>query len=52
MAFSDFITIAEVLEKFRITYTVKDFVEINENSCPPSKHFLEEYEFWTQHIDI
>jgi len=52
MAFSDFITIAEVLEKFRITYTVKDLVEINENSCPPSQHFLEEFEFWTQHIDI
>lgn len=52
MAFSDFKTISEVLEKFRITYTVKDFVEIDENSCPPSEQFLEEFEFCTQHIDI
>ena len=52
MAFSDFKTISEVLEKFRITYTVKDFVEIDENSCPPSEQFLKEFEFCTQHIDI
>ncbi len=52
MAFSDFKTISEVLEKFRITYTVKDFVEIDENSCPPSEQFLEEFEFCMQHIDI
>ncbi len=30
MAFSDFKTVAEVLEKFRITYTVKDFVIIKD----------------------
>ena len=52
MAFSDFKTISEVLEKFRITYTVKDFVEIDGNSCTPSEQFLEEFEFCTQHIDI
>lgn len=52
MAFSDFKTISEVLEKFRITYTVKDFVKIDENSCPPSEQFLEEFEFCMQHIDI
>ena len=52
MAFSDFKTISEVLEKFRITYAVKDFVQIDDASCPPSKHFLEEFEFCTQHIDI
>ena len=52
MVFSDFKTIPEVLEKFRITYTVKDFVQIEETSCTPSEHFLQEFEFCTQHIDI
>ena len=52
MAFSDFKTISEVLEKFRITYTVKDFVAIDANSCPPSGQFLEEFEFCMQHIDV
>ena len=52
MAFSDFKTISEVLEKFRITYTVKDFVKIEDASCTPSEQFLEEFEFCTQHIDI
>ena len=41
MAFSDFKTISEVLEKFRITYTVKDFVSIEETSCVPSQQFLQ-----------
>lgn len=52
MAFSDFNTIPEVLEKFRITYTVKDFVEIEGPTVTPSEHFLEEFEFCLQHIDI
>ncbi len=52
MAFSDFKTISEVLEKFRITYTVKDFVQIDGASCTPSEQFLEEFEFCVQHIDI
>ena len=52
MAFSDFKTISEVLEKFRITYSVKDFVQIDNVSCTPSEQFLEEFEFCTQHIDI
>ncbi len=52
MAFSDFKTIPEVLEKFRITYTVKDFVQIEEPTVTPSAQFLEEFEFCTQHIDI
>ena len=52
MAFSDFKTISEVLEKFRITYTVQDFVQIDNASCTPSEQFLEEFEFCTQHIDI
>lgn len=52
MAFSDFKTVPEVLEKFRITYTVKDFVEIQETSCVPSEQFLQEFKFCTQHIDV
>ena len=52
MAFSDFKTIAEVLERFRITYTVQDFIKIEEPTVTPSEQFLEEFEFCTQHIDI
>ena len=52
MAFSDFKTIPEVLEKFRITYTVKNFVQIEELIGTPSEQFLEEFEFCRQHIDI
>ena len=50
MAFSDFKTIPEVLEKFRITYTLKDFVQIAEIS--PSEQFLQEFEFCLQNIDV
>jgi len=35
LAFCDFKTIPEVLEKFRITYAVKDFVQIEETACVP-----------------
>lgn len=52
MAFSDFKTIPEVLEKFRITYTVKDFVRIEKAPDTPSEQFLQEFEFCTQHIDV
>ena len=52
MAFSDFKTIPEVLEKFRIIYTVKDFVQIEELPDAPSEQFLEEFEFCLQHIDV
>lgn len=52
MAFNDFKTISEVLEKFRITYTVKDFVPIEKTSGVPSEQFLQEFEFCTQYIDI
>ncbi len=52
MAFSDFKTIPEVLEKFRITYTVKDFVQIEELPDTPSEHFLQEFEFCMQNIDV
>ena len=52
MAFSDFKTIPEVLEKFRITYTIKDFVQIEEIPGAPSEQFLQDFEFCMQHIDV
>ena len=52
MAFSDFKTIPEVLEKFRIRYTVKDFVEIEEIPGTPSEQFLQDFEFCLQNIDV
>ncbi len=52
MAFSDFKTIPEVLEKFRIRYTVKDFVRIEETAGTPSEQFLQDFEFCMQYIDV
>ena len=52
MAFSDFKTIPEVLERFRITYTAKDFVRIEEIPGTPSEQFLQEFEFCIQNIDV
>ena len=52
MGFSDFKTIPEVLEKFRIKYTVKDFVQIEEIPDTPSEQFLQEFEFCMQNIDV
>ena len=51
MAFSDFKTISEVQEKFRITYAISDFVTDKE-SLNPSEHFLQEFEFCMQHINV
>lgn len=51
MAFSDFKTIAEVLEKFRIAYTENDFFHV-EVPLNPSEQFLEDFEFCRQHIDV
>lgn len=51
MAFSDFKTISEVQEKFGITYAMNDFVEVEE-TLKPSEHFLEEFEFCMQHINV
>lgn len=51
MAFSDFKTISEVQEKFRITYVINDFVPDKE-SLNPSEHFLQEFEFCMQHINV
>ena len=51
MALSDFKTISEVLERFRITYTVKDFVHLEEIPGTPSEQFLQEFEFCLQNMD-
>ena len=45
MAFSDFKTIPEVQEKFRITYAENDFFAIEEPVICPSEQFLKEFEF-------
>ncbi len=52
MAFSDFKTIPEVLERFRIRYAAKDFVRIEETEGFPSSQFLQELEFSIQHINV
>ena len=51
MAFSDFKTLSEVLEKFRIIYTENDFLNVEEPSNP-SEQFLQDFEFCRQHIDV
>lgn len=51
MAFSDFKTISEVLEKFRIVYTENDFFNVEEPSHP-SEQFLQDFEFCREHIDV
>ncbi|MDE0427351.1 hypothetical protein F4Y59_07270 [Candidatus Poribacteria bacterium] len=51
MAFSDFKAISEVLEKFRIVYTEKDFFTV-EVPLNPSEQFLQDFEFCRQHIDV
>ncbi len=51
MAFSDFKTLSEVLEKFRIIYTENDFLNVEEPTNP-SEQFLQDFEFCRQHIDV
>lgn len=51
MAFSDFKTIPEVQERFKIRHVEDDFIEL-ENTVEPSKHFLQELEFSRQYIDV
>ena len=51
MAFSDFKAISEVQETFRITYEISDFVPDKE-SLNPSEHFLREFEFCMQYINV
>ena len=50
MAFSDFKTISEVQEKFRIKYSYNDFFGVEAKN--PSEQFLKELEFSQQHIDF
>ena len=50
MAFSDFKTISEVQEKFRIKYASNDFFGVEAKN--PSAQFLQELEFSRQHIDV
>ena len=52
MAFTDFKTIPEVQEKFRITYAENDFFAIEEPVICPSEQFLKEFEFCRRHIDV
>ena len=44
MAFSDFKTISEVLEEFRIVYAENDFFHVEE-PVNPSEQFLQDFEF-------
>ena len=50
MAFSDFKTISEVQEKFRITYAEADFVKAEPSV--PSTEFLRDFEFTREHINV
>ncbi len=50
MAFSDFKTISEVQEKFRVTYAEDDFVEAE--PATPSMAFLQDFEFTREHINV
>ena len=51
MAFSDFKTIPDVQERFRIRHVEDDFIEI-ERIVEPSEQFLQELEFSRQYIDV
>ena len=51
MAFSDFKAISEVQERFGIRYSENDFFSVEETLIP-SEHFLQEFEFTRQHINI
>ena len=51
MVFSDFKVISEVQEKFRITYTIRDFIGAEE-TLSPSDQFLQEFEFCMEHINV
>ena len=50
MTFSDFKTISEVQEKFRIKYASNDFFDSEAKN--PSEQFLQELEFSRQYIDV
>lgn len=50
MAFSDFQKISEVQERFRVTYTEEDFVEVE--PFPPSSEFLRDFEFTREYLNV
>ncbi|AOX00726.1 hypothetical protein BJP34_15900 [Moorena producens PAL-8-15-08-1] len=50
MAFSDYKTIAQVQEEYKIKYLEKDFIEITD--LKPSDLFVKEFEFSEQNMDI
>ena len=50
MAFSDFKTIPDVQQSFGIVHTRQDFLTVE--SSEPSEHFLRDFEFKQQHIDV
>lgn len=50
MAFSDFKTISEVQEKFRIRYSEDNFVKVEAST--PSAEFLQDFEFTRDHIHV
>lgn len=51
MPFSDFKTIPDVQERFKIRHVEDDFIEL-ENTVGPSEQFLQELEFSRQYIDV
>ena len=51
MPFSDFKTIPDVQEKFKIRHVEDDFIAL-ENTVEPSEQFLQELEFSRQYIDV
>ncbi len=51
MAFSDFKAIPEVQERFRIRHVENDFIETG-NGTSPSEHFLQEFDFNREYIDV
>ena len=50
MAFSDFKTISEVQERFKVKYAEDDFVEAK--PATPSVEFLRDFEFTREHINV
>ncbi|MDE0638555.1 MAG: hypothetical protein OXI43_22155 [Candidatus Poribacteria bacterium] len=50
MAFSDFKTISEVQERFKVTYAEDDFVKAE--PATPSVEFLRDFEFTREHINV
>ena len=52
MPFSDFKTVHEVQEKFRIKHTENDFIAVEDTVHTPSKQFLQELAFSRRYINV